>query len=261
MAPAGRLMALLKHGDTYATAESTDGARTFSQPLSTGIPFGLPKVPKFQIGPQAFLNLADGSMLLFTHGPHVLGDLYQGPWVWGRGHSQGFAYRSTDDGRTWSAEVNVDNAGLDHQGRQIPGNMDISEICAAQMSDGRILALTRPLYSPWMWETWSDDGGASWGPCLRGPFPGYATSNMLRTTSGAVLVAHRLPTLTIHLSWDEGHSWDQGTLIDGGMWCMGVMMETEPDVVLYAYWDSFESLMRAQLIRVTPAGLEPIRVK
>ena len=32
----------------------------------------------------------------------------------------------------------------------------------------------------------------------------------------------------------------------------------EPDVVLYAYRDSFEGRMRIQFIRVTPERLEPI---
>ena len=94
---------------------------------------------------------------------------------------------------------------------------------------------------------------------MRGPFAGYATPNMLRTTSGAVLVAHRLPSMTIHCSHDEGHSWDQGTLVDSAIWVMGSMLEVEPDVVLFAYWDSYESLMRMQRIRVTPSGLQPIR--
>ena len=81
---------------------------------------------------------------------------------------------------------------------------------------------------------------------------------MLRTASGAVLVAHRLPSLSINTSWDEGHTWDQGVLIDSGLWCMGAMLEIEPDVVLFVYWDSFESLMRAQRLRVTPERLEPV---
>lgn len=126
--------------------------------------------------------------------------------------------------------------------------------------DGRIMALVRPVYAPWMWETWSKDGGATWGPCVSGPFPGYATSNMLRTQSGVVLVAHRQPTMAIHCSRDDGHTWDQGTIIDGGLWCMGAMYEVEPDMVLYAYWDSFESHMRAQLIRVHPDRIEPVRI-
>ena len=40
---------------------------------------------------------------------------------------------------------------------------------------------------------------------------------------------------------------------------MGSMVEVEPNVVFYAYWDSFKSLARAQIIRVTPSGLEPVR--
>ena len=54
---------------------------------------------------------------------------------------------------------------------------------------------------------------------------------------------------------DDGRTW-QGTLIDSGMWAMGTMCEVEPDVVLYVYMDTFEGLMRRQLIRVTPTGLE-----
>ena len=81
---------------------------------------------------------------------------------------------------------------------------------------------------------------------------------MLRTSSGAVLVAHRLPSLTIHCSRDDGHTWDQGTMIDGALWVMGGMVEVEPDLVLYIYWDSHESLLRGQFIRVTAQGLEPV---
>ena len=121
------------------------------------------------------------------------------------------------------------------------------------------MVFIRPIYSPWMWETWSDDGGLTWGPCVRGPFPGYAAPNMVRTTSGALLIAHRLPWLTIHCSHDEGLTWDQGTTIDSGGWCMGSMCEVEPEGVLYCYWDTYSTLMRAQRLQVTPSGLAPVR--
>ena len=149
--------------------------------------------------------------------------------------------------------------GPDHEGKQIDGCLDLTEPCGAEMGDGRIMALARPIYSPWMWETWSSDGGRTWGAVLRGPFPGYATPNMLRTSSGAVLVAHRLPTMTVNLSLDDGCTWDQGTLIDTGLWCMGCMVEVEPDLVLYLYIGSRGNggPMRAQYLRVTPQGLEP----
>ena len=73
-------------------------------------------------------------------------------------------------------------------------------------------------------------------------------------------IAHRLPWLTVHWSLDGGRTW-QGTIIDNGGWSMGSMCEVEPDVVLHCYWDAYESLMRVQLIQVTPSGIEPVRVR
>jgi hypothetical protein len=40
---------------------------------------------------------------------------------------------------------------------------------------------------------------------------------------------------------------------------MGKMYEVQPNVVLYAYGDSYESEIRAQFIRITPDGAEPAR--
>ena len=182
-------------------------------------------------------------------------------WTWGSLHFQAFAYRSTDGGRTWSEPVNIDGTsslGPDGQPSEshIEGNMDLTETSAVQMPDGSILALIRSGYSPWMWETSSDDGGRTWQPCVRGPFAGYNTSNLLRTECGAILVGHRLPELTIHISRDDGDTWDQGTTIDSGVGAGGRMIEVEPNVVLYVYFASWGTL-RAQIFRVTPAGLEP----
>ncbi len=72
-------------------------------------------------------------------------------------------------------------------------------------------------------------------------------------------MAHRSPGLTIHSSRDDTVTGDQGTMIDTGLWVMGSMVELESDVVLYAHWDTYSSLMRIQRFRVGPAGLEPLR--
>jgi hypothetical protein len=45
----------------------------------------------------------------------------------------------------------------------------------------------------------------------------------------------------------------------GGVTAMGKMYEVQPNVVLYAYGDSYESEIRAQFIRITPDGAEPAR--
>jgi hypothetical protein len=39
---------------------------------------------------------------------------------------------------------------------------------------------------------------------------------------------------------------------------MGSMVEVEPNVVLYVYFDSFTTLMRGQHFRIGAAGIEPM---
>ena len=251
LTPEGRLIAMTPRPDHRLMFESTDRGRTWSEPINTNIQYGL--------SPQGFLNLADGGILVFMLQGIDVHDSTYNIWTWGSTHCQAFSSRSDDDGRSWSEPVNLDTPGYDTEGEKLTGSFDLTEPSAVQLSNGRVMAFIRPCYSPWMWETWSDDGGLTWGPCVRGPFPGYAAPNMVRTTSGALLIAHRLPWLTIHCSHDEGLTWDQGTTIDSGSWCMGSMCEVEPDVVLYCYWDTYSTLMRAQRLQVTPSGLEPVR--
>ena len=135
--------------------------------------------------------------------------------------------------------------------------LDLTEPIGFERADGRLMALIRPIYSPWMWETWSHDGGKTWGPCVRGPFPGYAPSVPVRTESGLVMFPVRFPGLTIHTTTDDGMTWDGGgggTYIDTSIWAMGSMVEVEPNLVLFLYMDSFDGKTRAQYIRVQPDG-------
>ncbi|MBI2193968.1 MAG: exo-alpha-sialidase [Planctomycetes bacterium] len=254
--PDGRTRVIELKGNSLNIAESEDDGRRWQRPQSVPLPPAPKGIPQLYCWPQAFLNLSDGSLLLFAYGGHDSSLPDASIFRWGARHCQAFAARSLDNGKTWSDWGPLDGS-RDTQGKPAGGNLDMTEVCAAQTGDGRILVLVRPIYSPWMWETWSADGGATWTPALRGPFPGYATPNMLRTSSGVLLVAHRLPGCTLHGSWDEGRTWDQGTLIDSAIWVMGSMIEVEPDLVLYVYWDSFESHMRAQFIRVCSGGLTP----
>jgi hypothetical protein len=253
--PGGRLIALDQAGDAWYESESRDNARTWSGRARLPIRPWPAGFDRFYSQSQVFLNLVDGGILLFAYGQQAHADVNVREW--GALHGQAFCCRSDDDGRTWSDWISLDNsAQLGVSGQQ--NNRDLTETCAAQTGDGSIFLLARPIYSPWMWETWSQDGGRTWGPCARGPFPGYATANMLRTTSGRLVVAHRLPGLTLHTSPDDGQTWDSGTMIDSSIWAMGSMIETEPDRVLYVYRDSFESLMRACRFRVTADGIEPL---
>ena len=122
----------------------------------------------------------------------------------------------------------------------------------------RITVLVRPIYSPQMWQCWSEDAGATWDAAARATFPGYAQS-MIRTASGAILCAHRYPGYSINVSRDNGLNWDEGTVIDYPIRAMGCLVEVEPDLVLCVYMNTWETMpLRVQRIRVTPERLVPL---
>ena len=256
--PDGRMRRLSTDQDgTFALADVSDDIRTIgpSRSLDLGpVPDGMTGL---HMGPQVFANLDDGTVVMFLYGGHASGPGHELIHTWGAVHCRAFTCRSTDNGATWSPLVNIDHA-VNGRGEPVDGSLDLTEVCGAEASAGTMVALIRPIYSPWMWEVWSRDGGLTWSPCMRGPFPGYATPNMLKTSSGALLVAHRLPMMTVHASFDAGMSW-QGSIIDSSIWVMGSMLEVRPDLVLYVYYDSFESRMRAQYLSVAGGTLTPVR--
>jgi hypothetical protein len=258
--PKGRLIGFVPGTDHKLVSESTDRGQTWKPIGKTNLHIGPPRAEPVQdISPQGLMNLKDGGMLVFhLFGPDIHDDRYE-LYTWGSKHCQGFSRRSDDDGATWSEAVNIDTPGVDADGKPLDGNLDFTEVSAVELANGRIMGFVRPIYSPTMWEIQSDDGGRSWAPAVRGPFPGYAAPNMVRTACGALLIAHRAPNLTVHCSLDDGLNWDQGTMIDSGLWAMGSMVEVEPDVVLYVYWDTYATLVRGQRFRVGAAGLDPVR--
>ncbi|MBI4606210.1 MAG: exo-alpha-sialidase [Planctomycetes bacterium] len=245
----GRLVAIAVGTGGGGWSESADDGETWSPPapISTA---GWPANPE-QISTGWQLELRDGALVRFGLGRDATST--EPVTRWGAVHVRAFSIRSTDGGRTWSAPVSLDGD------REDMGNLDLTEATGFETGDGRILCLVRPIYSPWMWETWSHDGGRSWTPCVRGPFPGYAPSAFLKTRSGTALIATRFPGLTIHATRDDGRTWDEGTYIDTSIWAMGSMLEVAPDVVLFVYMDSWGGPLRAQHIRVAPGGLEPAK--
>ena len=86
---------------------------------------------------------------------------------------------------------------------------------------------------------------------------------MARTQAGVIAVAHRFPQYSINLSRDDGLNWDEGTVIDYPVWAMGCMLEVEPDIFLATYmnWEHKSQPLLAQLIRITPKGIEPVAAR
>jgi hypothetical protein len=202
----------------------------------------------------ALIELSDGSLLMFMLGVHSSTGQAK-VHTWGAYACQTFCIRSSDGGKSWSSPVNIDSNPNAHGGI---GNLDLTESAAIQTTDGKILALTRPIYSPWVWESWSPDAGQTWGPTVRGPLPAkYSPSNMIRTQCGALVFGARYPGTVVHTSFDEGLTWDNGTIIDSAIWALGSMIEIEPNLVLFVYMDSFQGPMRAQYFRVSRDGIRP----
>ena len=249
---------VLRSGRLVSVALSTKGLSAWSESRDDGLTWTAP-VPIEFVAPADLkgfgtgwpLELADGTLIRFGLGGHASST--EPVTRWGAVHCQAFATRSTDGGATWSPPANLDGASPDM------GNLDLTEPVGFETADGRIMVLIRPVYSPWMWETWSHDQGQTWGPCVRGPFAGWAPSAPVRVQSGAVVFPTRFPGLTMHLTRDDGMTWDVGTYLDTSIWAMGSLCEVAPDEVLFAYEDSWRDRLRLQHFAVTPAGLLPVR--
>jgi hypothetical protein len=171
-----------------------------------------------------------------------------------------FVVRSTDRGQTWSSPINVDGPNPSPANVVYAKDNHPSEGSIGQAQDGRVVIFIRPITSPWMWESSSFDGGQTWTPLARGPFPQWASSTVCRSASGVLMIIGRHPGLGLSASWDNGMTW-KIYRIDTTFWANGKIIEVEPDVMLFASTATYtDPHVRAHLIRVTPEGLEPIRV-
>ena len=201
----------------------------------------------------------DGTLLRFLLGGAKEPSKFTNVVTWGTTHCKAYAIRSTDGGKSWSAPIELDQPAWTGTPRgSIIGSLDLTEPTGVAIGN-KVTVVIRPVYSPMMWQCWSDNAGATWDAAARATFPGYAQS-MVRTKSGAILVAHRFPHYSINLSRDNGLNWDEGTIIDYPNWAMGCAVEVEPDVVLCTYMNAYrDKPLLAQLIRVTDSGIEPVK--
>ncbi|MCK4386174.1 MAG: exo-alpha-sialidase, partial [candidate division Zixibacteria bacterium] len=256
----GRVLAFGRQDKETTLSFSDDNGQTWSAPEKVvQAPFK-PDIPNNPDRPmalhpmQGFMELQDGTLLAFQVATDPSWKIGESIYEWGGLHYTGWSTRSTDGGYTWSAAVPLDGPPA------VGMCFDLVEFSSnIQTRDGNVLCLSRPVYSPWMWESWSENNGESWGPAMRGPFPGYACATPPHATaSGALVVGSRMPGLAVHVSHDDGITWKHYR-IDTVIWAMGAMYEVASDVLLWVYYGEYSPNpdARAQFIRVTPDGLEP----
>jgi len=212
-----------------------------------------------------FARLNDGCLLaVILHGYVGLYDVIpnHGQGTWGTEIAQPYCTLSHDQGLSWTEPVPMDNAALCPGAKPDSPCGGFSETAVAQLPDGKIVALARPYRSPFMWQTESNDGGRSWRQACYAPFSGAGGPQMVATRSGYLAIVKRGPGVGLHCSYDGGVNWDEGTMIDFPESFNGSAIETEPDVLLVVYPQSMDEIRpshaRAQLIRISPEGPEPV---
>ena len=260
-----------KSAPWISLAESTDSGHTWlgdewMTHIGGKVPEeGWPEEPATLTPYGPMLETEDGTLMRFLYGGVSKDKL--GPYTdihsWGSRACKAYVVRTTDGGHTWSGPIEIDwPTSVDGKRRgEAPGSLDLTEPTGVAIGN-KVTVLVRPIFSPMMWQCWSYDSGKTWDAATRATFPGYAQS-MIRTSSGAILVAHRYPHYSINVSYDDGLNWDEGTIIDYAGWAMGRMIEVEPDLVLCVYMtgnDAHNGPLLAQLIRVTPDGIQPMPI-
>ena len=85
--------------------------------------------------------------------------------------------------------------------------------------------------------SWSLDGGVTWGAVSRSPLLIVAHADSIVTTrSGVIVAAGRFPALALMVSYDDALTpWSWHVIDTSGFGANGVLIELEPDLVMYMY--------------------------
>ena len=153
-------------------------------------------------------------------------------------------FRSTDDGETWAGPHYLSEDNFDH-----------NECMIAELPDGRLKAFMRTLSAPTMWTSSSHDQGLTWSPLEQSGVAAECPC-LLSHSSGTVLLGSRGSGVYINVTRDAGQTW-QVFRIAPASGMMG-MVELSDGRILIVYHTGYRcpGRIRAQLLLVTPTGLE-----
>ena len=102
----------------------------------------------------------------------------------------------------------------------------------------------------------SPDGGLRWSPVRDIGFPGHCP-HFTRLSSGEILLTHRLPLTSLHVSRDEGKTWQGPFQIDSTAGGYASTVELKDGSVLVVYYEEGAgSAVRARHFKLKKAGSE-----
>ena len=222
---------------------SADNGYTWSEPEVMNVPrIGRPYDHSPLIPYGRIHASADGALIM-------TGQWIEGYMVEARGTAarQRCVVRSTDGGRSWSAPVFVDAA-----------NLLGSEADVAEVEPGKLICIMRTNTTSFAWRSWSHDGGLTWSAAEPLSFASFG-QELLCTSAGILLLAHRSRGTTIHYSLDGGTSWSNAVQIDrcGGGYPRMVEMPDGRIFIVYYEGHQTPGYIRAQFVSATRDGIEP----
>jgi hypothetical protein len=161
----------------------------------------------------------------------------------------GAVQRSTDAGKTWSEPVAIDPKS----GVRLDAETDV-----LRLPDGTIFAALRGDGKVNMHFATSLDQGLTWSKVKDSGFLGHCP-HLTRLSTGQILLTHRQPATSLHISRDNAKSWEGPIQIDSFGGAYPSTMELKDHTVLVVYYEEGPtSAIRAARFRVTADGIEKL---
>lgn len=161
----------------------------------------------------------------------------------------GGVVRSTDAGKTWSEPIPIDPKS----GIRLDAETDL-----IQLRDGSVYAALRGDGSIKMHYSISRDRGLTWSPVKDIGFLGHCP-HLTRLSSGEVLLTHRIPNTSMHVSRDDCQNWTGPILIDSHIGAYAATVELKDKTVLVVYYEEGGgSAIRAARFRLEENGIQKL---
>lgn len=156
----------------------------------------------------------------------------------------GGVLRSTDSGKTWSAPIPIGRGS----GIRLDAETDL-----IQLRDESLYAALRGDRVNMHYAT-STDLGLTWSPVQDIGFKGHCP-HFTRLSDGTIILSHRLPQTSIHISRDDAKTWHGPYQIDDKIGAYPSTLQLADHSILIVYYEEGPaSAIRARKFTLTNSG-------